>query len=1140
MSLLRLILRSATFHRRMNLSVAAGVAVATAVLTGALLIGDSVRGSLRHLVLDRLGDIDQVLVTDRFFRAELADELAASEQFNEYFSAAVPAILMVGAVEKPDLDAPRRSGGVTIVGCDERFWQLGEGGPARLPGRGEIVLNDRLAGEANLNVQVGDEVLLRVGRASEIPADTALGRKSENIQSRRLEVIEIIPSEGLGRFGLQPSQQLPLNAYVDLATLQDEQLLDQPGRVNSLLAATPEGAPSSVEADTALRASLNPTLEDYGLSLERVTRPETGEPVIDYFNFTSNQMLLPAEVVRAAEQGWSGRRMQPAMTYLANWLTQGDRRTPYSIVTALDPAVGIGPLVDADGQAIDSLADDEIILNSWAADDLQAEIGDEIELTYFEPETTHGEPREATATFRLAAIVPLAAEGEPPTPANDPDLTPELPGVTDQASIDDWNPPFPYDNSRIRPQDETYWDDHRTTPKAFISLASGRKLWSSRFGETTSLRIEPADASLETLQAALLDALEPSESGLAFQPIKRQSLAAAAGTTPFDLLFLGFSMFLIAAALMLVALLFRLGVEQRSSQIGLVLAVGISPRRTTWLLAAEGLLVTALGALLGLLAGTGFAWLMLAGLRTWWLAAVRAPFLELHVTPRSFLIGYSSGLIVCGLTILFSLRRLTRLSVRQLMAGEIESPTAATRRPRWLTATTVVALLLALALAPLGSRLSGEAQAGAFFASGACVLAALLLFVFGRFRGAAAGNRQVSLGLPSLAMRNGGRNPGRSTLTLGLVAAATFLIVAISAFRLEESPAGAGNFDLWATSAAPLYYDLNTSAGRKELGIVAGSDAGKLLADSTITSLRSKAGNDASCLNLYKPRQPRVLGAAAGLIGRGAHFAWADSRDGRDNPWTLLDEPLEPAADGTPRVPAILDMNTALYSLQLWNGVGESFDIEDDQGQPLRLVVVALLKNSIFQGEVLIGEANFLAHFPEVNGYQVFLVDAPEQGRTAVQEALEATLGDYGFDATPTADRLAGFLAVQNTYLATFQSLGGLGLLLGAVGVAVVQLRNAFSRRGELALLRAVGFAKPRLAQLVLLENLALLVGGLAIGVFAALVAVLPHLAAGGASIPWVSLAATLAIVLVVGLAAGLLAVRATLRAPLVAALRGE
>src|SRR5690606_15699057 len=65
-------------HWRMHLAVIAAVAVATAVLTGALLMGESVRGSLRDLTLERLGRIDQALVTQQFFRQKLAEELKAT------------------------------------------------------------------------------------------------------------------------------------------------------------------------------------------------------------------------------------------------------------------------------------------------------------------------------------------------------------------------------------------------------------------------------------------------------------------------------------------------------------------------------------------------------------------------------------------------------------------------------------------------------------------------------------------------------------------------------------------------------------------------------------------------------------------------------------------------------------------------------------------------------------------------------------------------------------------------------------------------------------------------------------------------------------------------------------------------------
>jgi ABC-type antimicrobial peptide transport system permease subunit len=88
--------------------------------------------------------------------------------------------------------------------------------------------------------------------------------------------------------------------------------------------------------------------------------------------------------------------------------------------------------------------------------------------------------------------------------------------------------------------------------------------------------------------------------------------------------------------------------------------------------------------------------------------------------------------------------------------------------------------------------------------------------------------------------------------------------------------------------------------------------------------------------------------------------------------------------------------------------------------------------------------------------------------------------------------------------------------------------------------MRAAGFRRRRLAELVTIENAVLLVGGLGIGIAAAAVAVLPHFFGGGASLPLESLIATLALVLSVGLLAGLIAVRATLGADLVPALREE
>src|SRR5262245_8450491 len=112
----RIIVASLAHYWRTSLAVALGVATATAVLTGALLVGDSVRGSLRHLTLDRLGRIDEALVVDRFFREELATHLALQPNFGKLFSSAQPVILFPSATVQTQ-GSRRLASGVSVIGC---------------------------------------------------------------------------------------------------------------------------------------------------------------------------------------------------------------------------------------------------------------------------------------------------------------------------------------------------------------------------------------------------------------------------------------------------------------------------------------------------------------------------------------------------------------------------------------------------------------------------------------------------------------------------------------------------------------------------------------------------------------------------------------------------------------------------------------------------------------------------------------------------------------------------------------------------------------------------------------------------------------------------------------------------------------
>ncbi len=322
--------------------------------------------------------------------------------------------------------------------------------------------------------------------------------------------------------------------------------------------------------------------------------------------------------------------------------------------------------------------------------------------------------------------------------------------------------------------------------------------------------------------------------------------------------------------------------------------------------------------------------------------------------------------------------------------------------------------------------------------------------------------------------------------------------------------------------------------GASALGITA-ADAPEL-ADARFVSFRERPGDDASCLNLYAPRDPRILGAPKGFLDEG-RFSFTTSLaanpDELKNPWRLLSRSPE---DGV--VPAIADANSLEYSLHL--KVGEELTVRDGGGAPLRLRIVAALKDSVLQGVLIVSEDRFLRAFPGQEGYRFFLIDVPAPRASTVAAALTDRLADSGTRVESAGEKLAGFHRVENTYLSTFQSLGALGLVLGTIGLLAVLLRNVLERRSELALLRAVGYRERTLAAMVAGEHVLLLAVGLACGTVSALVAIAPALAARGGAVPVTMIGVLLLGVSAVGVIASLIGGTMVLRAPLVAALRSE
>jgi len=571
---------------------------------------------------------------------------------------------------------------------------------------------------------------------------------------------------------------------------------------------------------------------------------------------------------------------------------------------------------------------------------------------------------------------------------------------------------------------------------------------------------------------------------------------------------------------------------------------------------AEGAVVCGVGAVAGLLAAPLVSVVFLEGLR-WRLAlAMRPPRLELHIEPSSLALGLVFTLVAAFASTMAATRRISRATVMDLLGGRVRKdrrPAGGARR-RLLGLAGLILLGLAaglIAAAETSPALASRSGPALFFGAGASILAGGILllaaFLSSGMRSPAARTPRAPgawMALLWLGLRNLKRHPGRSFLTVALMAFASFVIAAAGILGSGGGPetgrdSGTGGFAFAAATDIPLVRSLSDPAVRDDLGIPGSVDGKPVSWDGVeIAALRREDGSDASCLNLYRSARPPILGAPPEFIRRGGFrfkASLAQTTAERDNPWLLLRRGSPEAAGGGP-IPAVADEATALWSLHL--GLGGDLEVPDGRGGKARLRLVGLLGGSILQGSLIISEESLLALYPRSAGRRFFLVGAPPGEAERIVRALSEGLAPFGFDPVTTERLLEGYRSVERAYLDTFLALGGLGLILGAAGLGAVLLRGILERRGELALLRALGWSRGMLSALVLAENSILVAAGLGLGTLAALASALPHLASDTA--PLLPLALTLAGAAAVGLGSGLFAVRTAVRAGIVEALRGE
>ena len=1111
-------MRSVRFYWRTELSVFLGTAIAAAALVGGLLVGDCVTYSLRRLALMRLGETRQAMqLQGRFFNVDLAQRLEAAAN-----TPIAPVLTLRGVVIATAADGESvQANHVQVVGVDSRFWRLAPGAPYTLD-RDTAGVNRKLA--MQLGIAEGAEISIRIGKPSLMPHDAPLASRRDALSRRgSFTVRHVVSDDHLGRFSLAANQVAPNNVFVDIGWLQAA--LDLPQRANGALVGAPlDGSELSADAlAKALKDVWRP--EDVGISLRR-----HGAMV----QLESERIFLDSTVSQAARSAGLGTGSDAVgvLTYLVNGIRKGEQSTPYSF------AVAAAPSRDASlGMVAPEMRDDEVIVNQWLADQIDAKAGDVVTVSYYALEPSGGfveREREFTVR-RVASMETFESERA---------LMPTFPGLTDVDQCREWDVGMPMEEAALQDEaNQAYWDAYGATPKLILPLAAGQDMWANRFGDLSAVRYRIKAGDEAGLSEALRRTIDPAALGLFPIPVREQSLRAVSESLNLGEWFAYMSFFLIVAAVMLAGMLFVFGVQQRAEEMGLLLGVGHRPGNVRRLFLLEGGVVALAACIAGGALGTGYTRFLVWGLARYWQGAVANAAILYHAESSTVIAGVV-GSFVCALAaMLISMWRQTRRSARELLAGGVAE--ARSVKSSYRARVGALAFSLFSLFAAFGSvvyALVGD-NAGTvylFFGAGFLLLLAglgvsrLLLLRLD-------GNGERRLTISSMGLRSAARRPGRSLTAVALLAFGSFIVFAVSAMQQDlaasagERWSGTGGFALFGEATLPVPDALETDEGRSRFGLERESG----LAGVELVSLKVRDGDDASCFNLNRAQSPRLVGVDADVFRSRSAFMAKGDEDGL--PWSLLETDLP---DGV--IPGLAgDTTTVMWNLQKKVGPddGEEVVYRDEQGETFRVKLVGTLPMplSVLQGAVLIPQADFMVRYPSESGYRLFLADLPKDADPAVvEQALTRRLDRVGLDMTTSLARLQAFHGVEATYLTMFLVLGGLGVVLGTFGLGIVVLRNMLERRSELAILRCVGFSRMRVLWLILAEHWMLLLLGLGCGLVSSLVAIAPSLATPGMHVPVLGIAALLGGILLAGLGSTTMAVCVALRGDLIPALRKE
>lgn len=1050
MNLFHLIVRSLRFFWKSHFAVALGIAICTMVITGTLIVGDSIQSSLEEVVEVRLGKTDMLFSgNDRYFRAGLAREIGRELQ-----AVAVPVLLLNGIATSQG--GKFKMNNVQVNGIDNQFSKLCTGAnPLPMPAKGDAYISANLADRLQINE--GDPLVLRVEKASQIPKNAPFVTDEDNQISIRVKVTRILGATELGRFNLKASQTAPYNVFISLVDLNERmELVDKANKI--LLHSFKEK-----DRERILNAiQKHWSVEDLALDVNR-------DSVNSYLEMTSERVFIDSSTVAGVKK--VSANASEILTYMINSMQAKDRATPYSFASA-------GAFLPEKAKS-----DKSILINRWLADDLNAVEGDSIRLSYFIIGPLR-QLEESSDWFVVDGIVEM--EGI----FGDPSLMPDLPGMSDAGNCRDWEAGVPIQLDKIRDKDEDYWNKYRGTPKAFISYQVGKQLWENRFGVCTSIRIPSSSIGQESLENQLAAIITPESQGFTLKSVKEDGLTAARGGVDFGQLFMALSFFLLVSGMILMALLLNLHLERRISELGTFKALGYPHHVIKRIMLSEGLLVAIPGVLIGSFLAIAYNKLIFYALNTVWFDIVRTSILKEVILAKTLAIGLLISLILSTIIIWFNTNKRLRSSAAQLQKQTGDSK--AGQHTLWLKVGGYLSGSVAFLLVVYESIRGESLNTGIFFAAGGLLLLSFILLIMMRIRKEQRRYREIVTQL-SLIRKNISYNTSRSFRIVILFALGTFIVISTGLNKKDlhregnEPSSGTGGSLFFMETTIPILNDLNNPQNQIDQGLENRLE---------FVQMRLSDGDDASCLNLNRVSSPRILGVPTDqLDGRFSFVKLSDEVD-PEMPWQSLKTELPGEV-----VPAVLDQTVIQWGLG--KKVGDTLIYRNEAGNEMKLKIVGGLANSVFQGNVLIDNQLFLKHYPSNSGSRVFLVDGSFEEEGAISEDIVRAFRNEGPEIQQSADRLAMFNQVENTYLSIFLLLGGLAMILGTVGLGVSLARNMLDRAKEIGILRAIGYQKSEVLRLISYEHMTLLLLGTLAGAVAAFIATMPSILSDFVEASW-------------------------------------